>query len=142
MSAINTGRVVVGGLVAGVVLNVLDTVNGMFIMADDFEANATRLGLDPASMQAPSVMASWIVIDFLIGILLVWLYAAMRPRFGPGPRTAVFAGLAFWIGITLVMFGFTMMGVFDMTMMVKATVIQLVFSVVAAVAGARFYQET
>lgn len=142
MSAINTGRVVMGGLVAGVVLNVLDTVNGLFIMAEDFAANAARLGLDPALMEAPSVMASWIIIDFLIGILLVWLYAAMRPRFGPGPRTAAFAGLAFWAGISLVLFGFTMMGVFDMSMMIKATVLQLVFSVVASVAGARFYQET
>jgi len=33
---------------------------------------------------------------FLIGFVAVWLYAAIRPRFGPGPKTAVYAGLAVW----------------------------------------------
>lgn len=27
----------------------------------------------------------WVVTDFLLGILIVWSYAAMRPRFGPAP---------------------------------------------------------
>ena len=43
-----------------------------------------------------------IVIDvmfFLVGILVVWLYAAIRPRFGPGPGTAAMAGVA--VGILL-----------------------------------------
>ncbi len=35
-----------------------------------------------------------IVMNFVVGILLIWLYAAMRPRFGPGPKTAVMAGVA------------------------------------------------
>jgi hypothetical protein len=29
---------------------------------------------------------------FLIGIFAIWLYAAIRPRHGPGPKTAVCAG--------------------------------------------------
>ena len=35
-------------------------------------------------------------MGFLSGIALVWLYAAIRPRYGAGPRTAVCAGAAIW----------------------------------------------
>jgi len=36
-------------------------------------------------------------------VLLVWLYAAIRPRFGPGPATAAKAGVAAWfVGSLLV----------------------------------------
>jgi fatty acid desaturase len=38
-----------------------------------------------------------IAATFLIGFAAIWLYAAIRPRFGPGPRTAVIAGVAVWI---------------------------------------------
>lgn len=27
----------------------------------------------------------------------IWLYAAIRPRYGPGPRTAIIAGFAMWL---------------------------------------------
>jgi hypothetical protein len=29
----------------------------------------------------------YIVMDFVVGILTVWLYAAIRPRYGPGPSS-------------------------------------------------------
>ena len=35
-----------------------------------------------------------VVLIFLVGILLIWLYAAIRPRYGAGPGTAVLAGVA------------------------------------------------
>jgi len=36
-------------------------------------------------------------MDFVLGILAVWLYALIRPRCGAGAKTALFAGLAFWV---------------------------------------------
>ncbi|HSE60477.1 MAG TPA: hypothetical protein VLA99_17380 [Nitrospiraceae bacterium] len=27
----------------------------------------------------------------------LWLYAAIRPRFGAGPKTALYAGLGVWV---------------------------------------------
>ena len=57
-----------------------------------------------------SAAAPWIVIDFLFGILIVWTYAAMRPRFGPGPKTALIAGITLYLAVTTVLYGFTSMG--------------------------------
>ncbi len=141
MSAINTGKVVVGGLVAGVVFNVLDMVNGMLIMKEDFAANAARLGLDPAAAESAAGMTTWIVLDFLFGFLVVWTYAAIRPRFGPGPKTAVVAGLVLYLATTMMMFGLTQLGMMTMGVFVKMAIIQLVITSVGSVAGAAVYKE-
>jgi hypothetical protein len=141
MSAINTGKVLLGGLLAGLVLNALDTATGMVIMADEFRANAKRLGLDPTAMESGPAMAVWITIDFLLGILIVWTYAAMRPRFGPGPKTAVLAGVVPYLAIALIMFGLTQGGMFTMSIWVKMTVLSLITASVAANVGAWLYRE-
>jgi hypothetical protein len=37
---------------------------------------------------------------------IMWLYAAIRPRYGPGPKTAAVAGFALWfIGSGLMLSG-------------------------------------
>jgi hypothetical protein len=38
----------------------------------------------------------FIILNFALGIFPVWIYAAIRPRFGPGPMTAICAGLVVW----------------------------------------------
>jgi hypothetical protein len=141
MPGINTGKVIAGGLLAGVVLNALDFVNNAFIVAEDFKANATRLGLDAAAAEAPATIATWIVIDFLLGILIVWTYAAIRPRFGPGPRTAIFAGLIPYFAICFIIFGFATVGMFPMALFWKMAVIGLIITSAGAVAGAWAYKE-
>jgi hypothetical protein len=44
----------------------------------------------------PNMLMLLVGITFVLGILAVWTYAAIRPRFGAGPSTAVCAGLAVW----------------------------------------------
>src|ERR671919_2983805 len=98
MGKINLQRVVLGGLLAGLVLNVVDFLLYGVILADDINAAMQALG-KPA--MAGSSIAVFVVLDFLYGIALVWGYAAIRPRFGAGPRTAVYAGLYMWVLIAL-----------------------------------------
>jgi len=42
------------------------------------------------------VTSYWIVFGIVMGTAMVWIYAAIRPRFGSGVKTAVYAGLAAW----------------------------------------------
>src|SRR6266849_3466799 len=92
MGKINAGRVVLGGLLTGLVLNAFDfVVNGMWL-GDEWNAAMKALGKPEMS---GSLIVWFVVADFLAGIFLVWLYAAIRPRFGAGPKTAVYAGLAY-----------------------------------------------
>lgn len=141
MAAINTGKVVAGGLVAGLVANVIDFVTNNYILMGDWQALATAHNMDPAAMNSPAVAGTWIVIDFLFGILLVWTYAAIRSRFGAGPKTAIYAGLLLYIAVTFVLFGFTMMGIFTMTLFVKGSLAAIVSTLAASVAGAAIYKE-
>jgi len=81
--AINSGKVVLGGLVAGVVANLLDYVFQGIVLRPDFETMQQRLNLDPAAASNP---VPWIVVDFVLGFLLIISYFGFRVRWGPGPR--------------------------------------------------------
>ena len=85
----------------------------------------------------------WYVIwSFVLGIALVWVYAAIRPRFGPGPKTAVFAGLAVWVLMWLLGFGATLLsGMFPAGLVLTTLVWELFEMPIAAVAGAWLYKE-
>jgi hypothetical protein len=141
MASINTGRVVAGGLVGGVVSNACDFLLRMTVMKDDMAALAQRFGMDPAAMQSMSAAAPWIVIDFVMGILTVFTYAAMRPRFGPGPKTAVIAGVTLYLAVTAVLYGFTSMGMMPMGALTRGSAAELVSTVLASLAGAAVYKE-
>ena len=91
MGRINWSRVVLGGLVAGVVVNVLEGALGFLMHSQWEEAMKT--------MKPPSgvVMAAHLFWSFVIGIAAIWLYAAARPRYGPGPATAMRIGFVVWL---------------------------------------------
>jgi hypothetical protein len=141
MTAINTGKVFVGGLVAGLVMNVIDMATNFTILKADMEAMVTRLHLDPTLMTSPTGIATWVVIDFVFGILLVFTYAAVRPRFGPGPKTAVVAGVTLYLAVTAVLYGFATMGVFTLDLFVKSSACALVSTLAGSLAGAAVYKE-
>ena len=95
MSGINNAKVIVGGLVAGVVVNAVNFVVNGVMLGPQWQAATIARGVDPAAIES-SMLAGWITSGFLLGIAIVWIYAAIRPRFGPGPSTAVCAGLVAW----------------------------------------------
>ena len=121
-------------------MNVVDFATNFTIMASDMAAMVARLQLDPAVLE-PSGAVPWIIIDFLFGFLLVFTYAAMRPRFGPGAKTAVIAGLGPWLAVTFVLYGFAAIGIFEMGMFLKGSACALVSTLVGSVAGAAVYKE-
>lgn len=141
MSGINTGKVVAGGLVAGIVFLAIDAVTWGLIMQEAAEANTRRLGLDPAAMQTPAAMVGWGVSELVWGLLVVFTYAAMRPRFGPGPKTAMYAGLVPFVAVFTVMFTQAQSGMMPMSLMWQGAFFGLVSLMVGSVAGAWVYRE-
>ena len=139
--AINNGRVIAGGLLAGLIINVLDTMWNLTVLAGDNEAMVDRLGLDPVVLTSFFYAIPWMVVNFVIGPVIVWNYAAMRPRLGAGPRTAILAGLVPYVAITAVLCGFAGMGVFTVPMVVKSSALALLNVAVASMAGAWMYKE-
>jgi len=140
MSKINAGRVVLGGLLAGVVVNIFEyTLNGV-LLAEDW-ANAMK-ALNKEMVESASTIAIYLLWGFLIGILSIWLYAAIRPRFGAGAGTAVKAGILMWLLVYL-QWVITMLtsGLFPTRLLLIATASGLVELVLATVLGAWIYKE-
>jgi hypothetical protein len=102
---------------------------------------AQKFGMDPAAAQSMSAAAPWIAIDFVFGILVVWTYAAMRPRFGPGPKTALIAGITLYLAVTAVLYGFTSMGMMSMGAFGRGSATALVSTLLGSLAGAAVYKE-
>jgi hypothetical protein len=123
------------------VANVIDFVNNTYVLGADMQAWAASHNIDPATLTSGAVAGTWVVVDFIYGLLLVFTYAAIRPRFGPGVRTAIIAGLAVFLSPTIVLFGFTQMGMLTMAMFVKGTIGAIVATLAASVAGAAIYKE-
>jgi hypothetical protein len=98
MSSINWGRVILGGLLAGIVINVFEFFLNGVVLAKDWEAAIVALGRPPIAGSQIAVFFVWsfILWGFLIGIISVWLYAAIRPRYGAGPKTALCVGSFVW----------------------------------------------
>jgi hypothetical protein len=142
MGAINYGRVLLGGLVGGVVANVGDFFVNSTVMADDMVRMAQRLNLNQTVMASPAVGMTWVVVDFVYTTLIVWTYAAIRPRFGPGPGTAIRSGVVLWAAVCSVLFGFQSMGIFTRDSFFKSALLSLLTTIFAALAGARMYKET
>jgi hypothetical protein len=141
MAGINAGKVIVGGLVAGLVGNIGDFVTNFLFLQTDYTANAERLHLDPAAMTAAAATIAFVVVDFIFGIVLVFAYAAMRPRFGPGPKTAIMAGLVPYVAVFVVLYGFTVGGMMTMSLYVKSSACALVTVMLASLAGGAVYNE-
>lgn len=93
MGKINMGRVLLGGLVAGVVLNIGEFLLNEVVLKEAMKQDLTKLNLaEPGSV----FFIRAVGMTFILGIILVYLYAAVRSRFGPGTGTAVCAGLFGW----------------------------------------------
>jgi hypothetical protein len=142
MAAINTPKVIVGGLAAGLVMNVIDFVSNMFIMQNRMKAELEAVNPQLwANMNDPGKIPVFIGIDFLLGIFLVWLYAAIRPRFGPGAGTAVKAGVFMWLVATCMWYFFVAMGITTMSSFALGGVVALVNMLASAYVGGMVYKE-
>lgn len=141
MASINAGRVVIGGLLAGVVMNALDMFWNFVVLKDDMIGISQRLGMDPAAATSFSTAVPWIVVDFVMGLAVVWNYAAIRPRFGPGVSTAILAGIVPFLASGAVVYGFSSMGLMPMSAFVKGALAAIVTMSLGSIAGAWAYKE-
>jgi len=136
----NWKRVIAGGLIAGLIINIGELLLNGVVLAAEWEAFRQQLGYDGSFTTVQ--MTTSVMITFLFGIALIWLYAAIRPRFGPGPKTALIAGGALWI-VAYVLFGASLWaaGMFTTRLMVFSIIWGAVEAPIAALAGAWVYRE-
>ncbi|HEX3431467.1 MAG TPA: hypothetical protein VHT03_11330 [Rhizomicrobium sp.] len=139
MGRINLGRVIVGGIVAGIIIDIVEYVLNGVVLADRWNAINAAHNLPPFTTNA---IIAFNIIGLITGIAAVWTYAAIRPRLGEGPGTAVVAALLIWVvGYLLPDAGNAVVGLFNGSITLILVVVGLVEIVVATLAGAFIYNE-
>ena len=140
MQKTNLGRVVIGGLAAGLVANILGYIVDNVILASQWAEAMKALGRPDFTT---SQITAFVVLGFTYGIFTIWLYASIRPRFGAGPKTAICAGVAAWVAGLLIpnvaLLGVT--GLFPRDLVALTTLGALVEWVAGALAGAALYKD-
>lgn len=139
MGGINIRRWLAGGFAAAVVTFLLEGVWAQLYMAD-MEAAMANLGLTMDMTGASWYLA--ILVSLLVGLTLVFFYAAARPRFGPGPMTAVKVAVALYLGGYLVtLFGYHMAGFYPSNLLMMWGWQGLVSMIAGALVGGWIYKE-
>jgi preprotein translocase subunit SecY len=141
MGKINWARVLLGGLIAGVVLNVFQFAVWVPLVGRSLSAALQTLGHPMQETLATTVLM--VVLMFVGGILAIWLYAAIRPRYGAGAGTAALAGVAAGVFMGVlpdIGWGLTLRLIPAMVWVGDA-VTGLVAIVIATVLGAWLYKE-
>jgi len=138
MKGINLGRVILGGLVAGVLINISEFVLNTIVLKSEMEAGMKALG--KTVPQSGGTIVVWTILGFAMGIASVWLYAAIRPRYGAGAGTAARAGVVVWFfGSLLCTVIMVNLGLFPFN--VLPVVWELVQAIIATIVGAWLYKE-
>lgn len=139
MNNINFGRVILGGLVTGLILNLGEFLLNEVVFRKQMEEML-------AGMNTPrpggSFIATAVGITFLLGIVIVCIYAMIRPRFGPGPKTAIIAAFVAWFCV------YFYCGILNATLfgmpaqfMLLGMLWGIIEYILAALAGAWLYKE-
>ncbi len=139
MNKINFGRVLLGGLLAGLVLNIGEYLLNEVVLGNEMKAFFIRHNFpNPGG----NFIAIAVAMTFVLGVVIVLTYALIRSRLGPGPRTAIVAGLIAWFFVYLYT-GVINSVLFSIpsNVLLIGMVWGLVEYIVGAIAGAWAYKE-
>lgn len=139
MTQINIGGVVRGGLAAGLVMNISEFVLNVPVAGEQMNAELAARNLPAVTTNQ---IAVFVILTFVLGLLTVWLYAAIRPRLGAGPKTAITAGVFVWACTYLhaaIIMG--VLGINSMALVILSIVWTLVEMIIASSVGGYFYKE-
>jgi hypothetical protein len=138
MGKINWGRVLLGGVVAAIVIDLVDYVVNTYVWERQYAVLMKALGIQLRAHAIPVFLLEGLVF----GIVLVWAYAAARPRYGAGAKTALITGFAVWVvGSLIPDVDEWASGILPAHLMCAGVVVGLVTILVASLAGASLYKE-
>ena len=142
MQRVNASRVIVGGLAAGLVMNIIDAITNGFLLGARWKVETDALNPGLIAKTGASGTLGWVLVDFICGILIVWVYAAIRPRFGAGPRTAFTAAFVVWLTAHVAYASYAFMGYYSWSLIGASSVGGLLAALAGGYVGARLYTES
>lgn len=137
MARINLSRVILGGIVAGVVMGIGEAVHILY-------TGSLSQALTDLGAVGPEVLTSVVTVVVILaaGVIMMWVYALLREHYGAGPATAARVGLAFAFFTHLLPYvALWHFGLLGLGVVVIHTVWGLVEVPVGVIAGAALYTE-
>ena len=95
MARTNWSRVFLGGFLWVVAFNVVHMSAWFLLLESGWTSAFAALGRPWPQDLGTLVM--WFFLTFGGGVLAIWAYAAVRPQYGPGPKTAAAVAVVFWL---------------------------------------------
>jgi hypothetical protein len=141
MGKINLARVILGGVVAGLVIDVCEGILNGVILKQQWADAFAALGKASDTMSVKQIVA-FNLWGLSAGIITIWLYAGLRPRYGAGPRTAIFAGLTVWaLAFALATAVPVFFHLYPVGLGLTSVALEAVEMILAGLAGGAMYKE-
>jgi hypothetical protein len=139
----NKARLTLGGLGASITIFIINGIGNGLILSNDFLMWEMSMGSTIHPPQMSTALSLWIVMSLIFGFSVVWLYVAIRPRLGAGPKTAVAAGFFLWMTAKLaVALDMITLGVLPQTLLIGQVSIGMIAFLAAGLVGGAIYKET
>jgi hypothetical protein len=138
MARINVGRLILSGIVTGIIVDIVEDVANGWLLGQQWNDALTALNRPPFT---PTHLILFNIWGLIVGLATIWIYAGFRPRFGAGPRTAVYAALTTWVLAYFLCYLVLAMVGMPTGLMVTVAIIGLVEIIVAALIGMHLYRE-
>lgn len=140
----NAGRFVLAGFVAAIICFVTDGFMHNVLLDADWKAiYAGVQGMPPGEHEHSPLAFVWFALFELgRGYIAITFHVLLRERMGKSAKTAAVAGVLSWVAFSLT--GPVQMiplKLFSVALWVKMAAVQLVTSLVAAVAGGAVYKD-
>jgi len=141
MRNVNWGKFVLGALIVAAICFVSDAFLHQRVVSDQWQAVIAALGATVPE-HAGFSMIWFVVFEAGRGFLAMYVYVLLRPRLGPGVKTATWAGVVTWVAFSLTgPAQFIPLGFYSTTLWFSVAIYQLVFTIIAAIMGAAPYGE-
>jgi len=139
---INVKRAVLSGFVAGIFIFIITGITNGAVLSAELNAWLQHMGSLVRPPPRAVAMSLWAIMCLIFGMVGVWIYAGMRPRYGAGLKPALRAGLLLWLASKLaVALDFVALGLLPGRIIIGQLIGGLVAIMIATVVGARLYKE-
>jgi hypothetical protein len=137
----NWVRILACGALAGSAAFAVGVVIFVFRLWQNFESTTSFLGR-PLALPGPAMAFAILGLYLVLGMVTIWLYAALRPSYGMGPKTAALSATAIWIVVALSEVNLAAFGVFPVRPLIIPMIVFLLGIVSGAELGAAHYKES
>jgi hypothetical protein len=140
MKKINTGRALLGGIVAAAIIDLIEGVTNGVVLKPDWAAAMQALG--KSGEVTGGAIGIYNLGGLLYGIIGVWLYSALISRYGAGSPTAAKAGLVVWaLTSALPMLMMMPAGLLPARLMTIGVIVDFLAILLGVTLGALLYRE-